>query len=43
MVVVPRPLLTRGLEFAVGAMLFVIAYEMIPESHKKNTKEKQLD
>jgi ZIP family zinc transporter len=34
-VVVSRPLLPWGLAFAAGAMLFVIADEMIPESHKK--------
>jgi len=35
MVVVSKPLLPWGLAFAAGAMLFVIADEMIPESHKK--------
>jgi ZIP family zinc transporter len=34
-VVVSRPLLPWGLAFAAGAMLFVIADEMIPESHRK--------
>lgn len=34
-VVISRPLLPWGLAFAAGAMLFVIADEMIPESHKK--------
>lgn len=34
-VAVSRPLLPWGLAFAAGAMLFVIADEMIPESHKK--------
>lgn len=34
-VAVSRPLLPWGLTFAAGAMLFVIADEMIPESHKK--------
>jgi ZIP family zinc transporter len=35
MVAISRPLLPWGLAFAAGAMLFVIADEMIPESHKK--------
>ena len=35
MVVVSKPLLPWGLAFAAGAMLFVIADEMIPESHRK--------
>jgi ZIP family zinc transporter len=35
LVVVSRPLLPWGLAFAAGAMLFVIADEIIPESHKK--------
>jgi ZIP family zinc transporter len=34
-VAISRPLLPWGLAFAAGAMLFVIADEMIPESHKK--------
>ena len=34
-VVISRPLLPWGLAFAAGAMLFVIADEIIPESHKK--------
>jgi ZIP family zinc transporter len=34
-VVVSRPILPWGLAFAAGAMLFVIADELIPESHKK--------
>ncbi|MGD8546050.1 MAG: ZIP family metal transporter [Candidatus Bathyarchaeota archaeon] len=34
-VTVSRPLLPWGLAFAAGTMLFVIADEMIPESHKK--------
>jgi ZIP family zinc transporter len=34
-VVVARPVLPWGLAFAAGAMLFVIADELIPESHKK--------
>jgi ZIP family zinc transporter len=34
-VVVSRSLLPWGLAFAAGAMLFVIADEMIPESHKR--------
>jgi len=34
-VVVSQPLLPWGLAFAAGAMLFVIADEIIPESHKK--------
>jgi ZIP family zinc transporter len=34
-VVISRPLLPWGLAFAAGAMLFVIADEMIPESHRK--------
>lgn len=34
-VTISRPLLPWGLAFAAGAMLFVIADEMIPESHKK--------
>jgi ZIP family zinc transporter len=34
-VVVSKPILPWGLAFAGGAMLFVIADEMIPESHKK--------
>ena len=32
---ISRPLLPWGLSFAAGAMLFVIADEMIPESHRK--------
>lgn len=35
MVTVSRPLLPWGLAFAAGAMLFVIADELIPESHRK--------
>ena len=35
LVVVSRPLLPWGLAFAAGAMLFVIADEIIPESHKR--------
>ena len=34
-VVISKPLLPWGLAFAAGAMLFVIADEMIPESHRK--------
>jgi ZIP family zinc transporter len=34
-VAISQPLLPWGLAFAAGAMLFVIADEMIPESHKK--------
>jgi len=34
-VVISRPLLPWGLAFAAGAMLFVIADEMIPESHRR--------
>jgi ZIP family zinc transporter len=34
-IVVSRPILPWGLAFAAGAMLFVIADELIPESHKK--------
>jgi ZIP family zinc transporter len=37
-VAVSRPLLPWGLAFAAGAMLFVIADEMIPESHRKGYK-----
>jgi ZIP family zinc transporter len=39
-VAISRPLLPWGLAFAAGAMLFVIADEMIPESHKKGYKRK---
>jgi len=35
MVTISRPLLPWGLAFAAGAMLFVVADEMIPESHRK--------
>jgi len=34
-VVISKPLLPWGLAFAAGAMLFVIADEMIPESHRR--------
>ena len=34
-VALSKPLLPWGLAFAAGAMLFVIADEMIPESHRK--------
>jgi ZIP family zinc transporter len=34
-VAISQPLLPWGLAFAAGAMLFVIADEVIPESHKK--------
>ena len=34
-VVVSRPFLPWGLAFAAGAMVLIIADEMIPESHKK--------
>jgi len=34
-VAISRPLLPWGLAFAAGAMLFVIADEVIPERHKK--------
>jgi len=37
-VAISRPLLPWGLAFAAGAMLFVVADEMIPESHKKGYK-----
>jgi len=37
-VAISRPLLPWGLAFAAGAMLFVIADEMIPESHRKGYK-----
>ena len=33
-VVIAKPILPWGLSFAAGAMLFVVADEMIPESHK---------
>ena len=34
-VTLARPLLPLGLAFAAGAMLFVVADELIPESHRK--------
>ena len=37
-VAISRPILPWGLAFAAGAMLFVIADEMIPESHRKGYK-----
>jgi ZIP family zinc transporter len=37
-VAISRALLPWGLAFAAGAMLFIIADEMIPESHKKGYK-----
>ena len=35
MVALSRPLLSWGLAFSAGAMLFVMSHEIIPEAHRK--------
>jgi ZIP family zinc transporter len=37
-VALAQPLLPWGMAFAVGAMLFVISGEIIPESHRQGLK-----
>lgn len=39
MVNIARALLPLGLAFAAGAMLFVISYEIIPETHKEESSK----